>query len=102
MYTLDTISTNVIAFSQDMNIKITDTLVNIVVELSRNGRNSFTADDIVYIINNRVKATHNKVTVVQITRALNMIVRENARGEYRYGMRRKAITRASDFYFYGV
>ncbi len=100
MYTLDTISSGNIVFSAEMNIKMSDTVTNIIVALSRVGRNTFTADDIVYIINRNVKADWNKVTDAQVTRVIKTEIRHNARGEYRYGM--KQITAIGNgFYQYG-
>ena len=90
MYTLDTISPATIKFSATMNIKLGDSVMNIVSALSYNGRNTFTAADIAYVINRNVKASWNKVTEVQVERVIKAEIKCNSRGEVRKGF--KAIT----------
>lgn len=96
MYTPDTI-TNVAVFSANMNIKIGDTVCNVIIALARGGRNMFSAQDIAYIINRNVKAERNKVTDVQVKSALLAEVRANARGNRRRGMRN--ITSIDGYFF---
>lgn len=99
MYTLDTITTGV-EFSKEMAIKIGDSTMNIIRSLAHAGRNSFTAEDIAYIINRQVKSEWNKVTAAQVERAIRHEAKHNARGEVRRGFR--AITALGmGFYQYG-
>lgn len=90
MYTLDTISPNVIAYTTSTeyrNVKLSDTVCNIIVALNKIDRNMFSAQDVTYVINRNVKVERQKVTEDMVKRAIMTEVRHNARGEFRRGMK---------------
>lgn len=84
-YILDTIHHSNIIFSANMNIKRPETVLNIARALYNAGRNTFTAEDIQYIVNKNVKASHNKVIANQVIMTLRDIVRSTNRQEKYHG-----------------
>lgn len=99
MYTLDTIKAN-IEYSKEGSIKTNISVMNVISQLRAAGRNTFTADDITYILNRSIKMSWNKVTTAQVERVIKTEVRHNERGEIRRGYKTITALRFG-FYQYG-
>lgn len=96
MYILDTISVNNIVCSANGKIKVSDTVIKIASRLAANGRSTFTAEDIAYVVARFVK----DVPFARIENAIKNEVRAGKSGMVRRGFR--MITEIGNgFYQYG-
>ena len=96
MYILDTVTVNSIACSDSGKIKVSDTVMRIAAALNRAGRNTFTAEDIHYVICRFVK----DVPFSRVENAIKAEVRRGNEGLRRIGYR-NIYALGNGFYQYG-
>lgn len=96
MYILDSVNVNAIACSASGKIKVSDTVMRIASQLNQMGRNTFTAEDIAYIIARFVK----DVPFSRIETAIKNEVRSGQEGMRRIGYK-NIIALGNGFYQYG-
>lgn len=98
---LNTITKIVHRSKSTLSVKVSETVINVLNEVKRLGRNSVSIQDIAFVINNNVYK-HEQITEKQVQTVMKKLATDYAKG-YKYNNLRNDITPANlDGYFFTI